>query len=157
MNGFLCQKKHMVKKISILLSVAFTISCNHGKYEQNKKEEIMGYQMVKKENAMLINVAPQFKIIEYGSLGGGLTNGTVAVITSRYPEKGWGKNKVCDEIVYVISGSGFLEMPDKKEPLSEGDVAFVKKGQKIAWNGDNLKVFIPCIPAWTNKQHELIE
>jgi len=117
----------------------------------------MGYQLVRKEKATLINVAPQFKITEYGSLGGGLVNGTVAQITGRYPDKGWGRNKICDEIVYVISGSGFLEMPGKIEPLSAGDVALVQKGQKIAWNGDNLKVFIPCIPAWTAEQHELVQ
>ena len=117
----------------------------------------MDYQLIKKGNATVIHVAPEFKIIEYGHLGNGITNGTVAEISGRYPRSGWGMNKISDELVYVISGNGTLEMPNKKEVLSEGDVAFIPKGQQIAWNGKNLKVFIPCIPAWTNEQHELIK
>lgn len=40
---------------------------------------------------------------------------------------------------------------------SDGDVAFVPKGQKIAWQGDNLKIFVPYVPAWRPDQHELVQ
>jgi mannose-6-phosphate isomerase-like protein (cupin superfamily) len=146
-----------MKRILILLSLVFIIGCKTRNFKPNQKEETMSYQLIKKGNAKIINVAPEFKIIEYGHLGNGITNGTVAEINGRYPQSGWGKNKISDELVYVISGKGFLEMPDNKEILSEGDVAFIPKGQQIAWSGENLKVFIPCIPAWTNEQHELMK
>ena len=116
----------------------------------------MNYQLIKKNDAQVINVAPEFKITHYGHLGNGITNGTVAEVNGRYPKFGWGMNKISDELVYVISGKGILEMPNEKVVLSEGDVAFVSKGQKIAWNGENLKIFIPCIPGWTEEQHELV-
>ena len=147
----------MTNRILILLSLVLTIGCFTKNDKSNQKKGEMKYQLIKKVNSKIINVAPEFKIFEYGHLGNGITNGTVAEIKGRYPKSGWGMNKVSDELVYVISGEGFLEMPDKKEALSEGDVAFIPKGQQIAWNGNNLKVFIPCIPAWNNAQHELIK
>ena len=123
----------------------------------NQKDKAMHYQLIRKEEAKVIEVAPEFKILEYGQLGNGVSNGTVAEVNGRYPQKGWGKNTRSDELVYVISGSGYLEMPNKREALSKGDVAFIPKGQAIAWKGDELTVFIPCIPAWTYEQHELME
>lgn len=54
-------------------------------------------------------------------------------------------------------GSGGLEFPTESQSLQPGDVAFVPKGQKIAWHGENLKIFIPCVPAWTPAQHELLD
>jgi len=147
----------MMNRILILLSTLLIIACSSSNVNSNQKEEKMDFQLIKKANAKTINVAPEFKILEYGHLGNGISNGTVAEINGRYPLLGWGKNKVSDELVYVISGSGWIEMPSKKEMLSEGDVAFIPKGQRIAWSGDQLKVFIPCIPAWTYEQHELID
>ncbi len=144
-----------MNRILILLSLIFIIGCTIEEGKPNQKKEMMNYQLIRKEEAKIIKVSPEFKIVEYGHLGNGITNGTVAEIRGRYPQSGWGMNKLSDELVYVISGKGILEMPDKKEVLSEGDVAFIPKGQQIAWSGENLKVFIPCIPAWTNEQHQL--
>lgn len=115
----------------------------------------MNVEIIKADLAKKIPVAPSFKITEYGHLGDGLTNGTVAEVNGRYPESGWGRNVISDELVYVISGNGSIEMPNENLLLSEGDVALIPKGQSIAWLGDDLKVFIPCIPAWTSDQHEL--
>jgi ethanolamine utilization protein EutQ (cupin superfamily) len=105
--------------------------------------------------ARRIAVAPEFTILEYGSLGEGIANGTVAQVTGRYPLAGWGMNLLCDELVYVVAGSGAIETPTGQTFLHPGDVAFVPKGQKIAWRGDNLVVFIPCVPAWRPEQHHL--
>jgi mannose-6-phosphate isomerase-like protein (cupin superfamily) len=117
-------------------------------------------QHIPKSAARRIPVAPEFTILEYGPLGDGVANGTVAEVaevSGRYPQRGWGMNRVCDEIVYVVSGSGRLETPESATPLAPGDVAYVPKGQKIAWHGEHLVIFIPCVPAWTPEQHELFE
>jgi quercetin dioxygenase-like cupin family protein len=113
-------------------------------------------QHISKSTARRIPVAPEFTIYEYGSLGTSVANGTVAEINGRYPLQGWGRNLESDEIVYVVSGAGELQMPDSTQPLEPGDVAFVPRGQKIAWKGSNLVVFIPCVPAWRPEQHELL-
>jgi mannose-6-phosphate isomerase-like protein (cupin superfamily) len=111
---------------------------------------------IPKSKARRIPIAPEFTIYEYGPLGASVANGTVAEINGRYPLLGWGRNLESDEIVYVISGSGELQMPDSTQRLESGDVAFVPKGQKIAWHGNNLVVFIPCVPAWRPEQHEIL-
>jgi mannose-6-phosphate isomerase-like protein (cupin superfamily) len=113
-------------------------------------------QHIPKSASRRIPVAPEFTIYEYGPLGGTVANGTVAEINGRYPLKGWGRNLESDEVVYVVSGSGKLEMPESIQHLEPGDVAFVPKGQKIAWSGSKLVVFIPCIPAWRPEQHEML-
>jgi mannose-6-phosphate isomerase-like protein (cupin superfamily) len=113
-------------------------------------------QHIPKSAARRIPVAPQFTIFEYGPLGSGVANGTVAEVSGRYPEKGWGRNNVSDEIVYVVAGSGQLERPESSTSLAAGDVAFVPKGEKIAWNGTNLVLFLPCVPAWRPEQHDLL-
>ncbi len=65
-------------------------------------------QHIPKSVARIIHVSPTFTIYEYGHLGNGVCNGTVAEITGRYPNEGWGFNKISAELVYVISGSGLL-------------------------------------------------
>ena len=112
-------------------------------------------QHISASAARRIAVAPEFTILEYGPLGDGIANGTVAHIAGRYPLAGWGMNILCDELVYVVSGTGTLETPTGQTSLQPGDIAFVPKGQKIAWRGDNLVVFIPCVPAWHPEQHQL--
>jgi mannose-6-phosphate isomerase-like protein (cupin superfamily) len=113
-------------------------------------------QHIPKSAARRLSIAPEFTILDYGPLGGDVTNGTVAEVTGRYPTVGWGRNNVSDEIVYVVSGSGTLETPEKNILLNAGDVAFVPKGQKIAWNGKDLVMFLPCVPAWRPEQHDLL-
>lgn len=113
-------------------------------------------QHIPLKDATIYPIDNAFKIYDYGHLGNGISNGTVAVVNGRYPAKGWGFNEKSDELVYVIAGLGFLETPNENTELTEGSVAFIPKGQKIAWNGDNLKIFIPCIPAWSPEQHQLV-
>ena len=146
-----------MRKILSIGFVVFLVACISQDGSLNKKYNNMKVEFVSKNQARVIPVNPRFKITEYGHLGNGKTNGTVAEVNGRYPESGWGRNKISDELVYVISGHGSIEMPDSKLELSEGDVAYIPKGQSIAWFGNDLKVFIPCIPAWTSKQHELIK
>lgn len=113
-------------------------------------------QHISRSAARRIPVAPEFTILEYGPLGDGVANGTVAEVNGRYPLRGWGMNRLCDELVYVVSGTGVLETPTSHTPLNPGDVAFVPKEQRIAWRGEQLVIFIPCVPAWYPEQHELL-
>lgn len=133
------------------------VACTSQKSNVSEKNMSMKIELITKDQARIIPVSPSFKITEYGHLGQGKTNGTVAEVNGRYPKSGWGRNTISDELVYVISGSGSIEMPDTKLELEEGDVAYIPKGQSIAWVGNDLKVFIPCMPAWTSEQHKLLK
>lgn len=117
----------------------------------------MSVEYIPLSNARRFQVDSSCTILEYGPLGGGVSNGTVAEVDGRYPGKGWGMNVECDELVYVVSGSGAVEMPDSTQELQAGDVAFIPKGQKIAWRGEQLRVFIPCVPGWRPDQHEFFD
>jgi mannose-6-phosphate isomerase-like protein (cupin superfamily) len=90
-------------------------------------------------------------------LGSSKVNGSVAEVNGRYPTKGWAVNEECDELVYVISGSGKILMPDKETDIQPGDTAIIEAGEKFAWQGDELAIFIPCMPAWRPEQHKVID
>lgn len=82
---------------------------------------------------------------------------TTAEITGRYPLAGWALNEVCDELAYVVSGSGKLLTPEQELNLKPGGSMLIEKGEKFAWQGDKLVVFIPCFPAWDPAQYKHIE
>lgn len=96
-------------------------------------------------------------IHEYGSFGGGAVNATAAHIRGRYPEKGWAVNHECDEQALVLGGTGVLEMPGEEVKLAHNDVVFIPKGQKFAWRGRRLALFLSCVPAWTTSQYAILE
>jgi len=92
---------------------------------------------------------------EYQSVGRKASN-AVAEINGRYPQSGWAMNDVSDELVYVIAGTGKLTGPNQSIDLAPGDTALVEAGDRFAWEGKGLTVFIPCFPAWTPEQHHFL-
>lgn len=109
-----------------------------------------------KDNAQPFATSDKVSVSEYG-LANPKFSAATASITGRHPLTGWMINKVSDELVYVVSGSGKLLSPDNELMLQPGDVALIEAGEKYAWEGNNLFAFTPCIPAWTPGQHELVE
>jgi mannose-6-phosphate isomerase-like protein (cupin superfamily) len=54
-------------------------------------------------------------------------------------------HKRTDEIYYILSGSGAMQLDDEQIELSEGVVVYVPRGVKHrAWG--NLKVLVVCVP-----------
>ena len=93
--------------------------------------------------------------IEY-PLGEPDINGAVIKLNGRYPEKGWCMNRKCKELAYVIKGKGIIHASDKEQEISEGDLIFIPPGEKFYWEGE-MKMFMPCTPAWTPEQYEYCE
>jgi mannose-6-phosphate isomerase-like protein (cupin superfamily) len=83
----------------------------------------------------------------------------IAIVTvhGRYPEKGHLINEICKEIAYVLSGSGSIGVDDKVTQLSSGDAVLLKPGEKFYWVGDQLKMIMPCSPAFYPEQHKEVE
>lgn len=75
----------------------------------------------------------------------------------RIPDKGWYKNKICDEICYVISGSAILFIDDKKFNIKQGDIFIIKPKQKSYLQADNLKILTITRPNWYKEQCEILE
>lgn len=76
-------------------------------------------------------------------------------IAGRYPEEGRTVNEKCKEIIYVVQGEGEAYVDDHKRTLKKNDVLFIDKNEKYYLQG-HMTLFVPCTPAWTEKQHKMI-
>lgn len=59
-------------------------------------------------------------------------SGAIAEIKDRYPEKGFAVNENSKELVFVISGEGYIVTPTQKKPLRVGDLIFLDKKESFA-------------------------
>jgi hypothetical protein len=80
-------------------------------------------------------------------------SGTVVEIRGRYPESGYAVNLECKEMAYILEGSGTLSASENETEFATGDLLLQ---EKYFWNG-NFTAFLSCNPAWSIKQHEIIE
>jgi mannose-6-phosphate isomerase-like protein (cupin superfamily) len=81
-------------------------------------------------------------------------NIAVAEIAGRYPDAGYAVNHKCNEMGYVLKGSGKLVTKTAEVILTAGDVVYIPHGEKYYWEGD-LTVVLSVSPAWYPQQHEL--
>lgn len=92
-------------------------------------------------------------VLEYG--GNSDIDGAVAEINGRYPEKGWAKNTISSEQLFVISGGGAVVTKDTKRKLGVEDTILIEPNELYFIDGINLRIFISCTPAWSPDQYEL--
>jgi len=80
----------------------------------------------------------------------------IAVVTvdGRYPETGHLTNKVCKEIAYVLSGNGSVGVDNVVHELHPGDAVMILPGERFFWQGEKLKMLMPCNPAFYPEQHK---
>jgi mannose-6-phosphate isomerase-like protein (cupin superfamily) len=81
-------------------------------------------------------------------------NGAIGTINGRYPEQGFVVNEVCKELVYVLSGNGRLVTEKQSIQLLPEDMALINPGEKYYFDGTELKLLMPCTPAWFPEQHK---
>lgn len=79
--------------------------------------------------------------------------GAVITVKGRYPEQGVTVNHKCKELVYFIEGKGKVVINGKEFAVKKGDQVVIDPEEKFYWEGD-LKMFMPCTPAWYPAQHE---
>jgi len=112
-------------------------------------------KIIKKNQAEIHKNSGDCTAIEY-PLGDKDINGAVIELNGRYPSKDRVVNLKCKEMAYVIKGSGKLVVEEKEIKLSEGDLALIEAGEKYFWEG-NMRIFMPCTPAWYPEQHKEVE
>ena len=83
-------------------------------------------------------------------------NGAIIKLSGRYPNEGRVVNLKCKELAYIIEGSGKVVVEEKEVKLEEGDLVLIEPGEKYFWEG-NLKMFVPCTPAWYPEQHKEVK
>lgn len=113
-------------------------------------------QIIKKEEAAQSSNSDKCEIFEY-SFGEKNMDICIAVITGRYPDRGYCKHLVCKELIYVLEGSGKLCFEDKTVEFSEGDAVWINPNEKYYWDTDYCKVTITCTPAFSPDQYVFTE
>lgn len=77
------------------------------------------------------------------------------VISGRYPQTGWARNRQSHEMVRVLHGAGSLALGEgSATPLAEGDVIHVPPDTWFAWEGD-MTMLIVCSPPFSAEQYEI--
>jgi len=82
-------------------------------------------------------------------------NGAVIHLHGRYPDKGKTVNTKCKEMAYILKGKGKIVVNNKEVKLNAGDLILIYPMEEYYWEG-NLDMFVPCTPAWTEKQHKIV-
>ena len=85
-------------------------------------------------------------------------NVAVIKINGRSPKVGYQTNAECKELLYIMTGSGILEVKGKEEKIKfkSGDVILLDKNECYAFEGE-FEACVPCTPAWTSEQHKYVD
>ena len=110
--------------------------------------------LIRKEDSVKKQIAPDCTVWEY-PLNNKNLDLALTKINGRFPESGKTMNKVCQEIYYIISGTGTLYIDNKEIELNEGDVYLIEAEKKYHLIGENLVMILPTSPAWYPEQQEL--
>ena len=115
-------------------------------------------KIVKKENAKHFKYADTSSVLEYSiDLNERNLDFCINTITGRYPEKGYCSNLACEELCYVLDGTGHIYKKEEETiEFKAGDIIFLNKKDIYYWEG-NFKVAIVCTPAWSKEQWKLYD
>lgn len=111
--------------------------------------------LIKKSQSKKVQNSPDCTVWEYDFPSENFSY-AIALIDGRYPEKGKVTNLKCEEIYFVISGSGIVHSEKGDFQISEGDLYFFEKGEVYWVEGDKLLLALVNAPKWTPKQHKVI-
>ncbi|MFZ2970439.1 MAG: cupin domain-containing protein [Minisyncoccia bacterium] len=112
-------------------------------------------KIIRKDQTKIFKNSDSCTAVEY-PLGDKDINGAVIELKGRYPARGRAVNLKCKEMAFIIEGSGKLVVEGIETKLEGGDLALIEAGEKFFWDGD-MKIFMPCTPAWFPEQHKEIE
>lgn len=111
--------------------------------------------VIKKQEATPIQANIQSTIWDY-PLPSEDTGLTYQILHGRLPEKGWYRNKVCYELLFIIKGTARLNIDEIEYEAMEGDVVVLKPGQKHYGNYSQVSLITITSPNWYEEQCELI-
>jgi mannose-6-phosphate isomerase-like protein (cupin superfamily) len=108
--------------------------------------------IIKKKDRIRHENSPECIAFEY-PIGDKDINMAFVEIRGRYPDEGYVINESVKELVFVVEGEGKLTIGEKEYGLAEGDAVLILPGEKYFFDG-NLKILVPCSPAWFPEQHK---
>lgn len=80
-----------------------------------------------------------------------------AMINGRYPEEKRVTNLECEEVYFVLSGSGIIHSEKGDFEINEGDLYFFEKGEVYWTEGQKLLLVLANAPKWSPEQHKIID
>lgn len=111
---------------------------------------------IKKSEATMFEHSKDCTVWEYEFPSKDLSYAT-AIINGRYPTEKRVRNRKCQEVYFVLSGSGTIHSAKGDVAMHEGDLYFFEKNEIYWVEGNNLKLALVNTPKWTPDQHEIVE
>jgi mannose-6-phosphate isomerase-like protein (cupin superfamily) len=112
--------------------------------------------LIKKSNSIKIDNTKSCTVWEY-EIPSHLFSFAIATINGRYPTEKRVVNLDCEEIYYVLSGSGEIHSEKGNFKVNEGDIYHFEKGEIYWTQGNNLKVALINAPKWSQEQHKIVD
>jgi len=112
--------------------------------------------LIKKEDARLTYSPNSCLISEYDHPTKCLSCAR-AIINGRYPENKRAVNLECEQIYYVISGSGEIHSDKGDFEVQEGDSYHFERREKFWVNGSRLVLVVMNSPRWDKEQYEVVD
>ncbi|OGH59768.1 MAG: hypothetical protein A2725_01975 [Candidatus Magasanikbacteria bacterium RIFCSPHIGHO2_01_FULL_33_34] len=112
--------------------------------------------LIKKSEARKKQASPDCAVWEYEYPSKNFSFAT-SFINGRYPQEQKASNTKCEEVYYVISGSGKVHSDKGDFVINPGDLYFFEKGEIYWVEGKQLLLSIVNAPAWTPEQHKIID
>ena len=111
--------------------------------------------LIKKEEARKKQNSNDCTVWEYEYPSNDFSFAT-ALINGRYPEEKRSVNLECEEVYYVISGSGVIHSDRGDFSINQGDLYYFEKGEAYWIKGNNLLIALVNAPKWTFEQYKEI-
>ncbi len=111
--------------------------------------------LIKKSEAVEVNNSAACTIWEYNYPSSAFSLAT-AFIDGRYPSEKRAVNLDCEEVYYVVSGSGVVHSEKGDFALSVGDVYHFEKGEVFWVEGKKLSLVLVNAPKWFPEQHQIV-
>ncbi len=112
--------------------------------------------IVKKAQATSIKANDHSTIWDY-PLPSEKTGISYQTLDGRLPEKGWYKNEVCYEIIFILGGKANINVDGEESEVEKGDLVILEPGQKHYGNYKRVSLITVTSPNWYEEQCKIIE
>lgn len=110
--------------------------------------------LIKKSNSIKKENSKQCTVWEY-DLPSQNVSFAIAKINGRFPDNGSAQNTKCEEIYYVISGTGTIHTTKGDFEIAEGDLYHFEIGETYNVEGKELVIALINAPKWYIEQFKL--
>lgn len=112
--------------------------------------------LIKKVEAKKINNSNDCTVWEY-EYPSELFSVATAFIDGRYPVEKRVVNAECEEVYFVLSGSGVIHSEKGDFDINEGDLYFFGRGEVYWIEGNKLSLVLVNAPKWSPEQHKGVD